>query len=84
VDVDHGQLVYPSLERLPGRHGSARAYDVETAPPFVCDRDGIPKASLAEIAFEPGKGYNKGSNWFGDCGHTLLSNDDRAWKRRGR
>jgi hypothetical protein len=24
VDVDHGQLVYPSPERLPGRHGPAR------------------------------------------------------------
>lgn len=36
----------------------ARFYDLETAQPFFCDRDGIKKATLAEIGAERRNGYS--------------------------
>ena len=35
----------------------ARFYDLETEKPFFCDRDGIKKATLAEIGYERRNGY---------------------------
>ncbi|GJM33921.1 MAG: hypothetical protein DHS20C18_29220 [Saprospiraceae bacterium] len=35
----------------------ARFYDLETAKPFFCDRDGIKKSALAEIGYERRNGY---------------------------
>jgi pectinesterase len=42
----------------------ARFYDLETGKPFFCDRDGIKKASLAEIGDERRNGYSWYSNSF--------------------
>lgn len=36
----------------------ARFYDLESATPFVCDRDGKPKRSLEEIGHERRNGYS--------------------------
>ena len=35
----------------------ARFYDLENTEPYVCDRDGKPKRSLAEIGYERRNGY---------------------------
>lgn len=56
----------------------ARFYDLQTGHPFVCDRDGIPRAKLADIGSERRTGYN----WFGPYARTLLDEDYPAWKRR--
>jgi len=41
----------------------ARFYDLETAEPFFCDRDGIKKKSLDEIGYERRNGYS----WYTDA-----------------
>jgi PelA/Pel-15E family pectate lyase len=56
----------------------ARFYDLQTGRPFVCDRDGIPRAKLADIGSERRTGYN----WFSPYARTLLDEDYPAWKRR--
>lgn len=53
----------------------ARFYDLETGRPFVCDRDGVPKASLAEIGHERRNGYG----WFGEYARDLIAKDYPAW-----
>lgn len=40
----------------------ARFYDLETAVPFFCDRDGIPRSSLEQIGRERRGGYS----WYGN------------------
>lgn len=45
----------------------ARFYELETNRPFFCDRDGIPKYSLAEIGSERRNGYA----WYGNWGNSL-------------
>ncbi|HUP78194.1 MAG TPA: pectate lyase [Pirellula sp.] len=45
----------------------ARFYEVETNRPFFCDRDGVPKYSLAEIGSERRNGYA----WYGNWGDSL-------------
>ncbi|MGA0133752.1 MAG: pectate lyase, partial [Opitutales bacterium] len=56
----------------------ARFYDLKSGRPFVCDRDGVPKASLAEIGHERRNGYS----WFGEYARDLLAKDYPAWKKR--
>jgi PelA/Pel-15E family pectate lyase len=46
----------------------ARFYDLETGKPFFCDRDGIKKATLAEIGEERRSGYA----WYGPWGESVL------------
>jgi PelA/Pel-15E family pectate lyase len=35
----------------------ARFYDLKTGQPFFCDRDGVPKSTIAEIGSERRDGY---------------------------
>jgi PelA/Pel-15E family pectate lyase len=58
----------------------ARFYDLRTGQPYVCDRDGIPKARLADIGHERRNGYS----WFGEYARDLLAKDYPAWKQAGR
>ena len=56
----------------------ARFYDLNTGKPFFCDRDGIPKGTLAEIGFERRNGYR----WYGDWPRKLLDEEYPSWKQR--
>lgn len=55
----------------------ARFYDLETGQPFFCDRDGIKKASLAELGSERRNGYR----WYTDAPARLLEAYPE-WKKR--
>lgn len=46
----------------------ARFYDLETEQPFFCDRDGIKRATLAEVGEERRGGYA----WYDDGGNKVL------------
>jgi len=46
----------------------ARFYDLETAEPYVCDRDGIKKKTLEEIGYERRNGYS----WYTDDPNELF------------
>ncbi|MFT4175297.1 MAG: pectate lyase [Luteolibacter sp.] len=54
----------------------ARFYDLQTGKPFFCDRDGIPKPTLAEI----GPGRRNGYSWYGTWPANLLEKDYPRWK----
>jgi len=56
----------------------ARFYDLKTGRPIFCDRDGIPKSTLAEIGFERRNGYS----WYGTGPQKLLEIDYPKWKAR--
>lgn len=56
----------------------ARFYDLKTGKPFFVDRDGIPKASIAEIGYERRNGYA----WYGVWPRELLEKEYPAWKRK--
>jgi PelA/Pel-15E family pectate lyase len=56
----------------------ARFYDIETNKPIFCSRDGIPKATLAEISHERRNGYS----WLGYYATDLLANDYPAWQKK--
>jgi PelA/Pel-15E family pectate lyase len=56
----------------------ARFYDLETGKPFFCGRDGIKKATMAEIEQERRKGYS----WYTNRGNDLLTKDYPAWKKK--
>jgi len=58
----------------------ARFYDLQTGAPYVCDRDGIPKATLADIGHERRNGYS----WFGEYARDLLATDYPKWKQAHR
>ncbi len=58
----------------------ARFYDLKTGQPFVSDRDGIPKPTLAEIGYERRNGYS----WFGEYARDLLAKDYPKWKQANR
>lgn len=58
----------------------ARFYDLKTGQPFFCDRDGVPKPTLAEIDSERRNGYA----WYVDAPARLLEKDYPAWKARNR
>ena len=47
----------------------ARFYEIDTNRPFFCDRDGVPKYSLAEIGSERRNGYG----WYGNWGESLIN-----------
>jgi pectate lyase len=54
----------------------ARFYDIQTNRPIFCDRDGVPKASLAEIGYERRNGYA----WYGSWARELLEEEYPAWR----
>ena len=56
----------------------ARFYDIETNKPIFCSRDGIPKATLAEISYERRTGYS----WLGYYATDLLAKDYPAWQKK--
>ena len=56
----------------------ARFYDIGTNKPIFCSRDGIPKATLAEISHERRTGYS----WLGYYATGLLAEDYPAWQKK--
>ena len=58
----------------------ARFNDLRTGQPFFCDRDGVPRATLAEIGAERRNGYA----WYTDAPARLLDKDYPEWKARVR
>lgn len=56
----------------------ARFYEIGTNKPIFCSRDGIPKATLAEISYERRNGYS----WLGPYADKLLTKECPAWKER--
>lgn len=56
----------------------ARFYNIETNAPVFADRDGIPKATLAEIGDERRNGYA----WYGNWPQKLLESEYPKWKKR--
>jgi PelA/Pel-15E family pectate lyase len=56
----------------------ARFYEIGTNAPIFSDRDGVKKASLAEIGYERRNGYA----WYGSWPQTLLDKDYPVWKKR--
>jgi len=55
----------------------ARFYDIETNKPFFCGRDGVKKATLAEIESERRNGYS----WYGNWG-ARVAREYAKWKMR--
>lgn len=56
----------------------ARFYDLKTGLPFFCDRDGVPKSTIAEIGYERRNGYG----WYGTWPQKLLETEYPAWRER--
>ncbi|RVT74423.1 pectate lyase [Flavobacterium sufflavum] len=56
----------------------ARFYDLTNNLPMFCGRDGIPKATLAEIDNERRVGYS----WYGNWPATLIATEYTAWKSK--
>lgn len=56
----------------------ARFYDLKTGKPMFCDRDGVPKSSIAEIGYERRNAYS----WYGTWPQALLETAYPAWKAR--
>jgi PelA/Pel-15E family pectate lyase len=56
----------------------ARFYEIGTNKPIFCSRDGIPKATLAEISHERRTGYS----WLGYYATSLLAEDYPAWQKK--
>jgi PelA/Pel-15E family pectate lyase len=56
----------------------ARFYDLDTQKPFFCGRDGIKKATLAEIENERRAGYA----WYGTWAADLLNKKYPKWKAK--
>lgn len=56
----------------------ARFYDLKTNQPIFCDRDGVPKRSLADIGYERRNGYA----WYGNWPERLLDREYPAWKEQ--
>lgn len=62
----------------PGTTTWARFYDLTTGLPFFCGRDGIKKATLAEIEIERRAGYA----WYGNWPSGLIATEYTAWKTK--
>lgn len=62
----------------PGTTTWARFYDLTTGLPFFCGRDGIKKATLAEIEIERRAGYA----WYGSWPSGLITTEYTAWKTK--
>jgi pectate lyase len=55
----------------------ARFYEIETARPFFCDRDGVKKYDIAEIGHERRNGYA----WYGNWGEKVAARF-AEWKKQ--
>ena len=62
----------------PGSILWARFYDLNTGLPFFCSRDGIKKATLAEIEIERRTGYS----WYGTWPSGLIGSEYTNWKTK--
>lgn len=62
----------------PGAILWARFYDLNTGLPFFCGRDGIKKATLAEIELERRTGYS----WYGNWPSGLIGTEYNNWKTK--
>ena len=62
----------------PGSILWARFYDLDTGLPFFCSRDGIKKATLAEIEIERRTGYS----WYGTWPSGLIGSEYTNWKTK--
>lgn len=62
----------------PGNIIWARFYDLNTGLPFFCSRDGIKKATLAEIEIERRTGYS----WYGTWPSGLIDTEYNTWKSK--
>ncbi len=62
----------------PGNVIWARFYDLNTNLPFFCGRDGVKKATLAEIERERRTGYS----WYGNWPKNIISSEYAAWKNK--
>ena len=62
----------------PGSILWARFYDLNTGLPFFCSRDGIKKATLAEIEIERRTGYS----WYGTWPSGLIGSEYTNWKAK--
>lgn len=62
----------------PGNIMWARFYDLETGLPFFCGRDGVKKATLAEIEIERRSGYV----WYGTWPSGLIGSEYSVWKTK--
>ena len=83
LETKKNLLGTPDLVMIPDAQAPAlwaRFYDLKTGVPYVCDRDGIPKATLAEIGHERRNGYS----WFGEYARDLLATDYPKWKQAHR
>jgi pectinesterase len=79
LETKKNLLGAPDLVMVPDPKAPAlwgRFYDLKTGAPYVCDRDGIPKAKLADIGHERRNGYS----WFGEYARDLLAKDYPKWK----
>jgi PelA/Pel-15E family pectate lyase len=56
----------------------ARFYDLQTQKPFFCSRDGVPRASLAEISYERRNGYA----WYGNWPAKLIAEEYPTWQKK--
>jgi PelA/Pel-15E family pectate lyase len=56
----------------------ARFYEIGTNKPIFCSRDGVPKATLADISYERRVGYS----WLGYYATDLLAKDYPAWEKK--
>ncbi|HEY1067938.1 MAG TPA: pectate lyase [Pirellulales bacterium] len=56
----------------------ARFYEIGANRPLFVDRDGVPKATLAEIGYERRNGYA----WYGTWPQRLLEVEHPKWKER--
>ncbi len=55
----------------------ARFYEIGSNKPIFCSRDGVPKATLAEISYERRNGYS----WLSSRPSSLLTDDFPAWQK---
>lgn len=56
----------------------ARFYEIGTNKPIFCSRDGIPRATLAEISYERRNGYS----WLGHYATDLLAEEYPVWQNK--
>lgn len=62
----------------PGTTTWARFYDLNTGLPYFCGRDGIKKATLAEIEIERRAGYS----WYNSGASGLIGAEYTSWKSK--
>ena len=56
----------------------ARFYEIGAITPIFCSRDGVPRATLAEISYERRNRYS----WLGYYATDLLAKEYPAWQKR--